>query len=81
MTSSEYNLGGAGGAETFLNLPVGLKLRLASGAIGELIGNPGDGAFVLVRIDENEKDPSQVGNEELVFFNDVKEVISDGPAS
>ena len=75
MASSEYNLGGSGGAETFLNLPVGLKLRLTSGATGELIGNPGDGAFVLVRIEENEKDPSQVGQEELVFFSDVKEVI------
>jgi hypothetical protein len=72
--SKEYDLSGPNGAVVFRNLPEGLKVRLTNGALGEITGNPHDGAYLLVRILENSADPSKVGNDELVFFNDVKEV-------
>lgn len=72
--SKEYDLSGPNGAVVFRNLPEGLKVRLTNGALGEITGNPHDGAYLLVRIVENAADPSKVGSDELVFFNDVKEV-------
>ena len=72
--SKEYDLSGPNGAVVFRDLPEGLKVRLTNGALGEITGNPHDGAYLLVRILENPADPSRVGNDELVFFNDVKEV-------
>ncbi len=72
--SKEYDLSGSNGAVVFRGLPEGLKIRLTNGALGEITGNPHDGAYLLVRILENSADPSKVGNEELVFFSDVKEV-------
>ena len=58
----------------FRELPEGTKVRLASGAVGEITGNPADGAFLQVKIVEHPDDPSQVGQEETVFFIDVKGV-------
>ena len=72
--SEEYDLSGSNGAVVFRGLPEGLKIRLTNGALGEIAGNPHDGAYLLVRYLENSEDPSKVGEEELVFFNDVKGV-------
>jgi hypothetical protein len=72
--SKDYDLSGPNGAVVFRNLPEGLKVRLTNGALGEITGNPHDGAYLLVRIVENSAEPSKVGNDELVFFSDVKEV-------
>lgn len=72
--SKEYDLAGPNGAVVFRNLPEGLKVRLTNGALGEIIGNPHDGAFLMIRILESPADPAKVGQDELVFFSDVKEV-------
>jgi hypothetical protein len=53
-------------------LPEGTTVRLKSGATAEVIGNPGDGAWLLVRIVESADEPSTVGGEEMVFFTDVE---------
>ena len=74
--SKQYDLTGVHGAEVFRDLPEGLKLRMVDGAIVEIIGNPRDGAVLVVRVVENEANPSSVGEEQTVFFADVKEVIS-----
>lgn len=74
MASKKYNLSGADGASTFLSLPLGLTIQLVNGARAEIVGNPHDGAFLLVRYVEHPDDASKVGEEELVFFNEVKEV-------
>ncbi len=71
-----YDLFDIGGSATFRELPEGLKVKLASGAIAEIIGNPGDGAVLLIKILEDPKDPSQVGQEETVFFTDVRGVVN-----
>jgi hypothetical protein len=75
MEAKTYNLSGVHGAEVFRDLDEGLKVRLTSGSVGEITGNPHDGGFLLVRIVEDESDPSIVGDEQAVFFEDVKEVV------
>ena len=73
--SKKYDLTGIDGATTFLSLPEGLTVMLTNGATGEIVGNPGNGAVLLLKILEHPDDPSKVGEEEVVFFNDVKEVV------
>ena len=62
-------------AEVFRDLPEGLKLKLTDGALAEIVGNPRDGAILLLKILEHPNDPSRVGGEEAVFYTDVKEVV------
>jgi hypothetical protein len=54
---------------------VGLKVKMTNGSIGEIIGNPGDGAYLLVRVLEDSKNPNHVGEEQPVFFTDVVDVV------
>jgi len=75
-TSKQYDLTGVHGAEVFRDLPEGLKLRMVSGAIVEILANARNGANLIVRVLENEANPSSVGEEEYVFFTDVAEVVS-----
>ena len=70
-----YDLSGQHGAEAFRTLPEGVKIVLLNGASGEVIGNPGDGGFVLVKWLEHPQDPTKVGEEEYVFFNEVREAV------
>jgi hypothetical protein len=72
----EYNLSGPEGSVVFRTLPEGLSIRLADGATGEIVGNPGDGAYLLVRILASPDHPSRVGDEEYVFFSDVQKVLA-----
>jgi len=73
-TSNRYDLTGIHGAENFRDLPEGLKLRMTDGSIVEIVGNAHDGAVLVVKILENDN-PASVGEEETIFFPDVKEVI------
>jgi hypothetical protein len=68
----KYDLTGKDGIEVFRTLPEGTKITLLNGAWGEVTANPQDGGFVLVRFQEHPKDPSKVGQEEYVFFNEVR---------
>ncbi len=70
--SKKYVLSGPNGADMFRNLPEGTKIATIYGAAGEITANPRDGAYVLVRFTEH-KDPTLVGEEEYVFFNEVRE--------
>ena len=74
-SSKKYDLSGVHGAEVFRDLAEGLQIRLANGSIGEIIGNPHDGAILQIKIVEDANDPSRVGEEEYVFYPDVKEVL------
>ena len=74
MTAAKkYDLSGQHGAEVFRTLPEGTKVKLVNGAAGEVTGNPHDGGFVLVKFLEHPRDPSLVGQEDYVFFNEVQE--------
>jgi len=72
----KYDLSGQRGAETFRTLPEGTRLTMLNGAVGEITANAGDGGFVLVKFLVHPTDPSKVGEEDYVFFNEVREAES-----
>jgi hypothetical protein len=74
--SKKYDLSGRNGSDVFRTLPEGTRVKLASGATGEITANPHDGAYILVKILEHPQDPSKVGDEDYVFFNEVREAAS-----
>jgi hypothetical protein len=57
------------------DIPVGARIRLRSGAIGEVTGNPQDGAWIFLRYVEAPADPSKVGEDDMVFCTDVTAVL------
>jgi hypothetical protein len=74
--SKKIDLSGQHGAEVFRTLPEGTRVTLVNGAVGEVTANPGDGGYVLVKFLEYPNDASKVGEEEYVFFNEVREAHS-----
>jgi hypothetical protein len=57
------------------NLEAGARVRLANGATAEVVANPRDGVWVLLRYLSFAADPSRVGTEELVFAREVREEL------
>jgi hypothetical protein len=56
------------------DLAVGTRVVLGSGAEVEIVANPGDGVWLFGRYLDG--DPGQVGEEEMIFAQDVVEVRS-----
>ena len=75
MTSPDYDLGGVHGAEVFRDLPEGVRVHLVDGSVGEIVANAGDGAWIMVKIIEDENDPGRIGEDEAVFFADVRSAV------
>ena len=73
--SSGSDLEGNNAAIIYRELPVGARVQRKDGAILEVTGNPGDGAWLLVRVVEDPNDPASVGQEDMVFFTDVVAVV------
>jgi hypothetical protein len=57
------------------DLPVGAKVRLRNGAIGEITGNPQDGAWIFLRYVESPTDPAKIGTEDMAFCTEVIAVV------
>jgi hypothetical protein len=57
------------------DLAVGTRIKLRSGAIGEITGNPQDGAWVFLRYVESPTDPDKVGTEDMAFCTEVIAVV------
>ena len=74
-SSSDSDLKGNNAAVIYRDLPVGARVKRKDGAILEVTGNPGDGAWLLVRVVEDPHDPANVGQEDMVFFTDVEAVV------
>jgi hypothetical protein len=55
-------------------LGVGTRVVLASGAEVEIVSNPGDGVWVFGRYVSAGDDAGSVGEEEMIFAQDVVEV-------
>jgi hypothetical protein len=55
-------------------LAVGTRVVLGSGAEVEIVANPGDGVWLFARYLDG--DPGVVGEEEMIFAQDVVEVRS-----
>ena len=59
-------------------LPVGTRVVLGTGAEVEIVANPGDGIWLFARYLSSPHDPSLVGQEEMIF---VQNVVSIGTAT
>jgi hypothetical protein len=55
-------------------LAVGMRVVLGSGAEAEIVGNPNDGVWLFARYLSSPSDPAMVGQEEMIFAQDVVEV-------
>jgi hypothetical protein len=55
-------------------LSVGTRVKLANGADAEIVSNPRDGVWLFARYLASEDDPDLVGQEEMIFAQDVVEV-------
>jgi hypothetical protein len=77
MVEEEADQGfrGAGGVHRLLDLPTGSRVKMKTGALVQVTGNPKDGCWLLVQYIENPEDASKVGDEELVYFVDVEKVV------
>lgn len=75
MDSPDFDLSGIHGAEAFRELPEGVHLNLSDGAVAEIVANAGDGAWLMVKIVEDQNNPDRVGDEEPVFFAEVDSVV------
>ena len=56
------------------SLEEGAVVRLAGDARGEVVHNPRDGMWILVRYLDVPEEPDLVNTEELVFWADILEV-------
>jgi hypothetical protein len=66
------------GAINVRELPVGTRLVLASGATAEVVSNPGDGVWIFGRFLTSADDPAMIGQEDMIFAQDVVEVQAAG---
>ena len=59
-------------------LEPGTKVRLSNDATGEVVTNFNDGVWITVRFLTSPEDPSLEGTEDMVFAQEVMEVL-EGP--
>ena len=57
-------------------LAVGTRVMLVTGAEAEIVSNPRDGVWLFARYLSSADDPGLVGQEEMIFAQDVVEVRS-----
>jgi hypothetical protein len=55
-------------------LTPGTQITLADGAVAEIVSNPADGVWVFARYVQSPRDPALVGQEEMIFAQDVVSV-------
>lgn len=52
-------------------LPPGTRIVTADGAVAEIVSNPADGVWLFARYVESPSDPALVGQEDMIFAQDV----------
>jgi hypothetical protein len=57
-------------------LPVGTRVMLGTGAEVEIVSNPEDGVWIFGRYLSSADDPALIGQEEMIFAQDVVEIRS-----
>jgi hypothetical protein len=57
------------------DLAPGTSIALADGAEAEIVANPGDGIWLFARYLSSPRDPARVGQEDMVFAQDVVALI------
>ena len=55
-------------------LTPGMQIVLVDGAVAEIVSNPLDGVWVFARYLSSPVDPAVVGNEEMIFAQDIAAV-------
>jgi hypothetical protein len=60
-----------------IELKPGTKIRLVDDATAEVVTNPRDGIWIQVRYLTSPADPAQVGSEELLFAENIVEVLGE----
>jgi hypothetical protein len=55
-------------------LAPGTRVALADGAVAEIVSNPADGVWLFARYLESPRGPALVGQEDMVFAQDVVSV-------
>lgn len=53
------------------DLPAGTRITLVDGGEAEITDNPGDGVWVFVRHLRSPRDAALVGQEDMIFAQDV----------
>ena len=56
------------------SLAVGTRVMLGTGAEVEIVSNPEDGVWLFARYLSSHDDPALVGQEDMIFAQDVVEV-------
>lgn len=60
-------------------LATGTRIRLTDGSVAEIVSNPADGVWLFARL--LSADGAVVGAEEMVFAQDVAEIMPAHPAA
>jgi len=68
------------GGPLLREVPVGTKLLLKDKTIVEILGNPGDGGWVNVKILESPQGTHTVDDEEWIFYADVSDFAQEMPS-
>jgi hypothetical protein len=63
------------GIVNLIELEPGAKVSLSNKATAEVVSNPRDGVWVFARYLSSPEDPSLVGTEDMVFAQDIVEVL------
>ena len=58
-----------------MELKVGERVSLVDDAIAEVVDNPRDGSWIIVKYIESPSDPSKIDSEEPVFAADVFGIV------
>ena len=53
----------------------GTKISLSDGSTAEVVSNPLDGIWVFAKYLSAPKDPAMVGTQEMIFAQDVVEIL------
>jgi hypothetical protein len=57
----------------------GVRVALSDGATAEIVSNPLDGVWVFARYLSAPDDPAKIGNEEMIFAQDIVEICDSPP--
>ena len=58
-----------------IELTPGTRLSLTNGLVAEVVDNPRDGMWVIVRYLGSSGNESQAGEEEMIFAQDISEIL------
>jgi hypothetical protein len=56
-------------------LAPGTRIILSDGAAAEVVSNPGDGVWLFARYLTSSRDPTLIGQEEMIFAADVATIM------